>query len=96
MSNNKEVLLVLQEGKNQNLIKPCFTYNICLVPQINTANQILYLIKENNNEIDLEQIKPKLVLHINTIKVYMSVLTKLKYIERIKPDYQTTVMWIIK
>jgi hypothetical protein len=96
MSNNKQVLVILEQAKNQNLIKPCLTYDICLVPQINTANQILYLIKENNNQIYLEEIKPKLVLHINTIKVYMSVLTKLKYIERIKPDYQTTVMWIIK
>jgi len=72
---------VLPQAQIQRLLQPTNIENICLVSTINTANKLLYLIKERK-ELATSQIAHYSGLNANTCKCYLRKLVELGWIEK--------------
>jgi len=83
MANQPKMKEILTQAHAQNLLSPSAEKNECLSRHINTANYLLFLLKESNGQgLDNEQFQKRSGLHINTIKVYLRCLNSLGYASR--------------
>ena len=96
MADDKKVFSILKEAKKQGLIKPSQVTKLCFVSYINTANHILFQIKENSEEqLSTEEIIKRTELNSNTCKIYLRTLEKLNFINRVKFENTKKTVWKI-
>lgn len=69
---------ILKEAKKQGLLKG--KQNPCVLETINSANDIIKLLKEESSPLSTEQIANHVGLDINTVRIYLRVLNKLQII----------------
>jgi len=83
MANQPTIKKILGAAHAQNLLFPSAEENKCLIGYVNTANYLLFLLKQAEGQgLDNEQINKRSGFHINTIKIYMRVLVSLGYVTR--------------
>lgn len=86
---------ILPQAHKQRLLCPTTVVNECLVPSINTANLLLYLLQEaQENGLSSQQIAHRSSLHFNTCNCYLRELVGLGYVERIADGQEVT--WFLK
>lgn len=86
---------ILPQAHNQRLLCPTTVVNDCLVPSINTANLLLYLLQDVQDDgLSSQQIAHRSNLHFNTCNCYLRELVRLGYVERIANDQEVT--WFLK
>jgi hypothetical protein len=83
VANQIQIQQILSIAHNQRFIVPSSEDNPCFLGTINTANHLLFLLKQaEGHGLDNEQLAKRSGFHVNTIKVYMRALSLLGYVFR--------------
>lgn len=94
MADEQKVFSILKEAKKQDLIKASEISNPCFVSYINTANHILLVIqKSSDGKLPTEEIVTGTGLNSNTCKIYLRILEKLHFINRVKDKESKIIVW---
>jgi|GEM_PF-3741423 len=96
MDQNK-LALVLCSAQERSLIFPSAIPNPAFSDSLNTANYLLYLIKQAGiSGLDTEQLISRSSLAFNTVRVFMRELVRLGYVVKQLPSNpRTYALWFI-
>lgn len=89
---------ILPIAKKQGLLKGEREANECLIPSLNSANYLLYLIEQSGeNGLSTSQLSHHLGFSLNTIRCYTRELEKLGLIERQRAAQENVeALWLFR